>query len=194
MSDLVQLLKRNQGPLIRLAKKLFRWYKQQKKPNQGGGGGNYQQGGGNYQQGGGYGQQNYTQPYGHQQGPPGQGAWGGAAPNFDHPPPQGQYQAPSQAHAPPTSGVKPDYHDNERNQKNERYRQLRADAHREGDLMAKCFDDSHRAYSAGDGNRAKQLSNEGHNHKMRMESLNKEAADWIFHANNLDSAPNEVGQ
>lgn len=46
--------------------------------------------------------------------------------------------------------------------------------------MAKCFDDSHAAYSKGDGGRAKQLSNEGHQHKARMEQANKEAADWIY--------------
>lgn len=88
----------------------------------------------------------------------------------------------------------PNYHDNEINQKNERYKSLRSSAHSEGDAMAKCFDESHKAYSAGDGNRAKQLSNEGHQHKMKMEQLNREAADWIFQANNEDSGPDEIGE
>lgn len=78
------------------------------------------------------------------------------------------------------------------NSKNQRYMQLRNDARREGDLMAKCFDQSHSAYSHGDGSKAKQLSNEGHEHKSRMEQLNKEAADWIYVANNEDSGPDEV--
>lgn len=58
--------------------------------------------------------------------------------------------------------------------------------------MAKCFDQSHSAYSHGDGGKAKQLSNDGHQHKTRMEQLNKEASDWIFQANNEDSGPDEV--
>lgn len=58
--------------------------------------------------------------------------------------------------------------------------QLRSDAHREGDLMAKCFDQSHAAYGRGDGGKAKELSNEGHQHKQRMEQLNAEASNWIY--------------
>jgi len=69
---------------------------------------------------------------------------------------------------------------------------MRNQARSEGDLMAKCFDQSHKAYAQGDGNRAKQLSNEGHTHKANMERLNKQAADWIFMANNEDSPPGTV--
>lgn len=79
------------------------------------------------------------------------------------------------------------------NQANERYQQLRNSARSEGDAMARCFDASHKAYSSGDGARAKQLSNEGNEHKRRMHELNEQAADWIFKANNEDSGPNEVG-
>ncbi|UZJ52453.1 hypothetical protein CBS101457_001773 [Exobasidium rhododendri] len=147
----------------------------------------YQQGGGNYgQQGQGQYQPQQQQYYGGQQN---QG-------NYDHPPPQGQYGRPtttSPAQMP--SGVKPNhgrYNDNEVNQKNEHYKQLRAQAHSEGDRMAKCFDGSHKAYSSGDSGRAKQLSNEGHEHKRKMEQANQEAADWIYVANNEDSGPNEV--
>ncbi|KAJ7783047.1 hypothetical protein B0H16DRAFT_1495155 [Mycena metata] len=46
--------------------------------------------------------------------------------------------------------------------------------------MAKCFAESHEAYGRGDGAGAKQLSNEGHEHQRKMNSLNKEASDWIF--------------
>lgn len=58
--------------------------------------------------------------------------------------------------------------------------------------MSKCFQEGHEAYARGDGALAKQMSNEGKEHKRKMESLNKQAADWIFHANNQDSGPNEI--
>lgn len=46
--------------------------------------------------------------------------------------------------------------------------------------MARCFQQSHEAYSSGDGAGAKQLSNEGKEHQRKMESINKQASDWIF--------------
>jgi hypothetical protein len=46
--------------------------------------------------------------------------------------------------------------------------------------MAKCFEQSHQAYSGGDGAKAKELSNNGKEHQRKMEALNKEASDWIF--------------
>ena len=46
--------------------------------------------------------------------------------------------------------------------------------------MARAFEESHQAYSRGDGALAKQLSNQGKDHQRRMEQLNKEASDWIF--------------
>ena len=46
--------------------------------------------------------------------------------------------------------------------------------------MSRCFDESHRAYEAGDGARAKELSNEGHAHQREMNNLNAQASDWIF--------------
>jgi len=58
--------------------------------------------------------------------------------------------------------------------------------------MGRCFDESKRAYEAGDGARAKQLSNEGKAHKAEMESLHAQAAQWIFVENNTDSQPGEV--
>jgi hypothetical protein len=57
---------------------------------------------------------------------------------------------------------------------------LRAQANQEGDAMARCFQQSHEAYARGDGAAAKQLSNQGHEHQHKMESLNKQASDWIF--------------
>jgi len=58
--------------------------------------------------------------------------------------------------------------------------------------MARCFRESQEAYKSGDGARAKQLSNEGKQHQAEMDRLNKEAGDWIFRENNLDSAPDEL--
>jgi len=60
--------------------------------------------------------------------------------------------------------------------------------------MAKCFDAAHQAHNQGDGARAKQMSNQGHQHQERMNQLNQEASDWIFKANNEDSGENEVGE
>ena len=87
-------------------------------------------------------------------------------------------------------------------------------ARHEGDEMARCFGEGHRAYEEGDGARAKELSNQGKRHKAEMERLNKEASDWVFYRkhgrilwnlclylslrtalhseNNTDSAPDEV--
>jgi Domain of unknown function (DUF1771) len=57
---------------------------------------------------------------------------------------------------------------------------LRAQAKSEGDQMAHAFQQSENAYREGDGALAKQLSNEGKEHQRKMESLNKQACDWIF--------------
>lgn len=57
---------------------------------------------------------------------------------------------------------------------------LRAKANECGDLMARCFQESHEAYSRGDGARAKELSGQGKQHERTMESLNAEASAWIF--------------
>lgn len=46
--------------------------------------------------------------------------------------------------------------------------------------MAQCFEESHTAYAAGDGARAKELSNQGKAHKAEMERLNAQASEWIF--------------
>lgn len=46
--------------------------------------------------------------------------------------------------------------------------------------MAKCFEQSHQAYSQGDKAGAKTLSNSGKEHQRQIERLNKEASDWIF--------------
>lgn len=81
---------------------------------------------------------------------------------------------------------------NQINQNNEHYVALRAEATREGDLMAQCYRQSHEAYQQGQGALAKELSEKGGEHKRRMERLNAEAGAWIFRENNLDSKPGEV--
>lgn len=50
--------------------------------------------------------------------------------------------------------------------------------------MHQCFEGASRAHQNGDGARAKQLSTEGHQHQAQRDQLNKQAADWIFQANN----------
>ncbi|EJU04270.1 DUF1771-domain-containing protein [Dacryopinax primogenitus] len=72
------------------------------------------------------------------------------------------------------------------------YAALRAQANEEGDKMSACFDRAHETYESGDGAAAKQLSNEGRAHKEKMEQLNREAADWIFAANNSSSPPGTI--
>lgn len=57
---------------------------------------------------------------------------------------------------------------------------LRARANREGDAMARAFEESHAAYARGDGAGAKELSNQGKTHQREMERLNAEASAWIF--------------
>jgi len=107
--------------------------------------------------------------------------------------PPSQHQPQQQGHK-PTSPYRPQkYEDlNQLNQSNEYYTGLRARANEEGDVMAKCFEQSHQAYSRGDGAEAKALSNRGKEHQRKMEDLNKQAADWIFIENNKDSKPGEI--
>ncbi|OBZ67141.1 hypothetical protein A0H81_12985 [Grifola frondosa] len=81
---------------------------------------------------------------------------------------------------------------NQINQNNEHYKGLRARANEEGDQMAQCFEQAHQAYAAGDGARAKELSNEGKAHQREMERLNAQASEWIFVENNKDSQSGEI--
>jgi hypothetical protein len=66
------------------------------------------------------------------------------------------------------------------NSQNEHYVSLRASATREGDAMARAFEESHAAYARKDGAAAKELSNQGKAHQKEMERLNAEASGWIF--------------
>ncbi|KAG6907902.1 hypothetical protein DXG01_006957 [Tephrocybe rancida] len=112
--------------------------------------------------------------------------------------PQQQPQQYPQTHPqyPPATHQKPrpQKHEdlNQLNQSDDFYANLRARANEEGDAMAKAFEQSHEAYSRGDGATAKTLSNRGKEHQRHMELLNKQAADWIFIENNKDSKPGEI--
>ncbi|EIW83318.1 DUF1771-domain-containing protein [Coniophora puteana RWD-64-598 SS2] len=107
------------------------------------------------------------------------------------PSPEPVQQAPFESHV-----IPPEKHHsgdpNQVNQHNEHYMSLRAQANEAGDKMSKCFQESHEAYSNGNGARAKELSNEGKRNEAEMQRLNKEASEWIFQANNTDSQPGEV--
>lgn len=46
--------------------------------------------------------------------------------------------------------------------------------------MRQCFEDSQKAFKAGQKALAKDLSNKGRAHKTEMEKLNKEAAEYIY--------------
>ncbi|KAF8919967.1 hypothetical protein CPB85DRAFT_1276204 [Mucidula mucida] len=123
-----------------------------------------------------------------------------------HKPHEQQQHAAQHAHYPPAhtaSSPRPHHQshspgphkfedDNQRNQQNEYYRNLRSQAKEEGDAMARCFQQSREVYSQGDGARAKELSNEGKAHQQKMEELNKKASDWIYVENNRDSGPGEI--
>ncbi|KAF6761184.1 cytoplasmic protein [Ephemerocybe angulata] len=107
-------------------------------------------------------------------------------------PPHGTQQKPPQQK--PPSGSRPHKYtnDNEVNSANEFYKGLRSRANEEGDKMAKAFASSSDAYNRGDHAGAKEFSAQGKVHQRKMEEFNKEASDWIFRENNLDSQPGEI--
>ncbi|KAK0186907.1 hypothetical protein F5146DRAFT_935134, partial [Armillaria mellea] len=74
----------------------------------------------------------------------------------------------------------------------EYYNGLRAHASKEGDEMSRCFSESHEAYDRGDHAAAKELSNQGKNHKQKMEQLHKAASTWIYLENNRGREPGEI--
>ncbi|KAF9427193.1 hypothetical protein BGZ94_005338 [Podila epigama] len=54
------------------------------------------------------------------------------------------------------------------------------------ELRGKCFEESQAAYRAGNGAKAKELSNKGKEYGKEMERYNKLARDMIFKAHELD--------
>ncbi|CAK5281480.1 unnamed protein product [Mycena citricolor] len=101
-------------------------------------------------------------------------------------PPQHQSPSHSTSPHPPSHPVSPQPYShghpdqNQINQHDGHYMQLRARANTEGDAMARCFSQSQEAYARGDGAQAKELSTQGKEHQRQMNQLNKEASDWIF--------------
>ncbi|KAK0215953.1 hypothetical protein EDD85DRAFT_440476 [Armillaria nabsnona] len=100
------------------------------------------------------------------------------------PPPPSQSHR-STSYTPPSPHGLPKYEDDNRKDKhNEYYVNLRARANKEGDEMVRCSIESREAFNRGDRAAAKDLSNQGKNHKQKKEQLHKEASDWIYHENN----------
>ncbi|KAG8897547.1 hypothetical protein FRB99_008096 [Tulasnella sp. 403] len=106
-------------------------------------------------------------------------------------PPKPQAVGPSHPHR-LSKPIQQRYDDNAINQENPHYKSLRARARQAGDAMARSFRESQDAYHTGNKARAKELSNQGKQQQAEMERLNKEASEWIFKQNNLDSGPDEV--
>ncbi|KAF9501977.1 DUF1771-domain-containing protein [Pleurotus eryngii] len=103
-----------------------------------------------------------------------------------------QHAYPPTSPKPPASRPQKHEDQNQLNQQNDFYLSLRAQANEAGDRMARCFEESQQAFTNGSKARAKELSNEGKNHKAVMEGLNRQASEWIFTENNKDSMPGEV--
>ena len=55
--------------------------------------------------------------------------------------------------------------------------------------MARCKSESQEAYNREDHAAAKDLSNQRKNHKQKMEQLNKEASNWIYHGQCYNPSP-----
>ncbi|KAF8070222.1 cytoplasmic protein [Lyophyllum atratum] len=108
-------------------------------------------------------------------------------PTYPHKPQQQGYKPTSQSHP-------QQYEDlNQLNQSNEHYTGLRARANEEGDSMAKCFEQSHQAYSRGDGAEAKALSNRGKEHQRKMQDSEQASGRLDFHWYiSKDSKPGEI--
>ncbi|KAI0035895.1 Smr-domain-containing protein [Vararia minispora EC-137] len=58
--------------------------------------------------------------------------------------------------------------------------------------MGRAFEEARRAYAAGDGKRAKELSNKGREHERERNQLNNQASELIFRENNQNKGPGEV--
>ncbi|KAK2744941.1 hypothetical protein FQN57_004071 [Myotisia sp. PD_48] len=67
------------------------------------------------------------------------------------------------------------------------YDRLRAAARREAEKRGSCFERSRRAYESGDGQLAKELSEQGKAHGRKMEEFNKQASEFIFRENNANN-------
>ncbi|WWD21271.1 hypothetical protein CI109_105755 [Kwoniella shandongensis] len=139
-------------------------------------------------------QQHYPPQQQHQQG-------GGAWQSHPSQPQHQQYQqnghAPSKPYHLPAGGILGPHHpgyqdDNQINQANAKYMDLRNQARRAGDEAHRCFAESQQAYQSGDGARAHELSVEGKQHQAKQDQLDDQASAWIFDANNEDSPADTI--
>ncbi|ODQ67825.1 DUF1771-domain-containing protein [Nadsonia fulvescens var. elongata DSM 6958] len=72
------------------------------------------------------------------------------------------------------------------------YKRLRNLAQQEYEKRARCFSDSKQSYNNGNGVEAKTLSELGKEHGNKMDQYNKQAAGYVFRANNADSDADEI--
>ncbi|KAK2807923.1 hypothetical protein FQN50_005165 [Emmonsiellopsis sp. PD_5] len=66
------------------------------------------------------------------------------------------------------------------------YDRLREAARHEAAQRGSCFERSRHAYESGDGQLAKELSEQGKAHGRKMEEYNKQASEFIFRENNAE--------
>jgi DNA-nicking Smr family endonuclease len=72
------------------------------------------------------------------------------------------------------------------------YKRLRDLAEQEFQRKKDCSHRSQLAYQEGNGAEAKQLSEQANNHKLKAEQYNRQAGEFVFRANNADSASDEI--
>ncbi|KAK0476457.1 hypothetical protein IW261DRAFT_1317937, partial [Armillaria novae-zelandiae] len=97
-------------------------------------------------------------------------------------------QPPPNPHPLPPSPCTPLVHQPERlEQSNEHHLILHACANKERDEMKRCLNECCKANCCGDHTAAKDFSKQGKKHKQKIEQLNTEASDWIYH-----SQPGEI--
>lgn len=65
-------------------------------------------------------------------------------------------------------------------------------ASREADKRSELLTQSQQAYKEGDGEQAKILSNKAKEHEAKMDEYNEKAASFVFQANNVKSAADEI--
>ncbi|KAK0219036.1 hypothetical protein IW262DRAFT_1559032, partial [Armillaria fumosa] len=100
---------------------------------------------------------------------------------------------PSQSYRPSSPPEPPKHEDDiQEDQLNEHYLVLRAHANKEQDEMERCLNESHEAHRREDHAAAKDLLKQGKIHKQKMEQLNTEASNRIYHENNRDCRPGEI--
>ncbi|BGP18647.1 hypothetical protein JCM10213_002892 [Rhodosporidiobolus nylandii] len=90
------------------------------------------------------------------------------------------------------AGIRDEQNQYMANAQNAHYVELRNNAIREGDMMAKAFASSKQAYSSGNGGAAHELSQQGKEHQRNKDRFNAEAAEWIYQENNRTQPPGSI--